>query len=244
MDPKIRHLVDTEWAARLGLSVHALRSATVHVVAVDIGANDAMSFLFDGTCIVVVRPEELEAARSSVVGLAPNEAFTADLLFTLLGTDATVDGPSQHTYANERTFRGRVDPGVEPIDAGDRTLLAFLEKNDIADWAESGFPRDPGSADHATTRFWVAREHGEVVAAGNMTEWRGLPADVGVLTHPDARGRGIARRVAATMVAEMLPGIEVARYRALVSNGPSLAIAERLGFQLYGQNFRARRPRD
>jgi RimJ/RimL family protein N-acetyltransferase len=74
-----------------------------------------------------------------------------------------------------------------------------------------------------------------------MTDWRFRPADVGVLTRPDARGRGLAARLASTMVADALPVAGVVRYRALVTNRRSLAVASRLGFEPYGQNFRARR---
>ena len=74
-----------------------------------------------------------------------------------------------------------------------------------------------------------------------MTDWRGLPADVVVLTRPDARRRGLAGRVAPTMIADALPEAIVVRYRALVTNLASLAVARRLGFEPYGQNYRARR---
>ncbi|MDD9372168.1 MAG: GNAT family N-acetyltransferase [Acidimicrobiales bacterium] len=74
-----------------------------------------------------------------------------------------------------------------------------------------------------------------------MTDWRGLPADVGVLTQPSQRRRGLARRLVGTMVADALPAVGVVRYRALATNIASLALAERLGFEPYGQNFRARR---
>lgn len=96
-----------------------------------------------------------------------------------------------------RLCRYRSAPGGR----GGHSLLTFLLSSDIAEWAESGFPRDPTSADPAATRFWVLREDDEVVAAGNMTEWRGLPADVGVLTHPMRRGQGLARRLVGAMVA-------------------------------------------
>ena len=76
-----------------------------------------------------------------------------------------------------------------------------------------------------------------------MTEWRGLPSDVGVLTEPSQRGRGFASRLVGTMVADALLVAGVVRYRALASNGASLAVAERLGFEPYGQNLRARRRR-
>jgi RimJ/RimL family protein N-acetyltransferase len=44
------------------------------------------------------------------------------------------------------------------------------------------------------------------------------------------------------MVADALPAVGVVRFRALASNVASLAVAERLGFEPYGQNFRGRRP--
>jgi RimJ/RimL family protein N-acetyltransferase len=242
IDAAVRRLVDTEWGALFGLSPAVLRTGGVHVVATDLGANDAMSFLLDDTCVVVVRPDELEAARAALSGVDAGVAFTADALRRLVGSGARVDGPSWHSYVTEQTFRGGADPAVEPIDGGDPSLLAFLEDNDIAEWAESGFPLQPGSADAQTTRFWVLREGRRIVAAGNMTEWRGLPADVGVLTHPNVRGQGLATRLAGTMVADMLPTVEVARYRALATNHASLAVALRLGFESYGQNYRARRP--
>lgn len=237
----VRVLVDAEWESRLGVDRSVLRSGGVHVVVADLGANDAMSFLLDETCIIVVPADEVDAARAALHGLDAQAAFTSDALRMLVGLDAQVDGPSWHGYANGRSSRGTVDVAAQPVDLDDTSLLAFLERHDLADWAESGFPRDPGSADPETTLFYVLRENGRVVAAGNMTEWRGVPADVGVLTDPMLRGRGLAGRLVGTMVADALPSVGVVRYRALVSNAASLAVARRLGFEAYGQNFRARR---
>ena len=108
--------------------------------------------------------------------------------------------------------------------------------------AESGLAGVMSAADRATTRFWILREDDRVVVAGNMTDWRGRPADVGVLTEPSQRRRGLAGRLVGAMVADALPAVGVVRYRALASNVASLAVAERLGFEPYGQNLRARRP--
>lgn len=244
MDPHVRRIVDAEWLARFGLSPTALDRGEVHVVAAEVGTNEAFSFQLDASCIVVVAADQLDAARSAMSGLDAASAFTPQALRKLVGPDAQVDGPSWHSYVSERQFRGDRDPAVEPVDGAHPELLAFLNDNDIEDWAESGFPLHPGSADRDTTRFWVLRQDGCVVAAGNMTDWRRQPADVGVLTHPSLRGQGLATRVAASMVAEMLPIVEIARYRALASNLPSLAVARSLGFEFHGRNYRARRPTD
>lgn len=242
MEEHVRALVDAEWEARLGVERSVLHSGGVHVVVAGLGANDAMSFLLDETCIVVVPADEVESARVALAGLEARAAFTADALKTLLGSDAQVDGPSWHSYAAARSFLGTPDNSARLVDGDDTSLLAFLDGNELADWAESGFPPLLSSADPATTRFWILREDNRVVAAGNMTDWRGLPADVGVLTEPSQRGRGLATRLVGTMVADALPAVGVVRYRALASNVASLALAERLGFEPYGQNFGARRP--
>ena len=85
-------------------------------------------------------------------------------------------------------------------------------------------------------------EDGRLAAAGNLTRFRGYPADVGLLTHPAARGRGLARQIAVQMIGDALPAAGIIRYRALATNSPSLAIARSLGFAGYGQNLIARLP--
>ena len=238
---RIRELVDAEWETRLGVERSVLRGGGVHVVAADLGANDAMSFLLADTCILAVRASEIEKAREVVSGLDAEAAFSPEVLRSLVGPDGQVDGPSIHTYADQESFRGTSDPAATAVAGNDVELIEFLRSNDVSDWAESGFPRDPSTADRTTTEFWLLRRSDEVVAGGNLTEWRGHPADVGVLTIPSARGQGLGGRLVGAMVSDALPRIGVARYRALASNTASLALASRLGFVDYGSNFRARR---
>jgi hypothetical protein len=64
-------------------------------------------------------------------------------------------------------------------------------------------------------------EHdGRLAAAGNVTPFRGYPADVGLLTRPAARGRGLAKQIAVQMIGDALPAAGIIRYRALVTNAP------------------------
>jgi len=84
------------------------------------------------------------------------------------------------------------------------------------------------------------RDQDRVVAAGNMTQWRGVPSDVGVLVAPAERGRGFASQLVGAMLDDSLPKIEVVRYRALSTNAASLAVAERIGFKRYGGNYLAK----
>jgi hypothetical protein len=72
--------------------------------------------------------------------------------------------------------------------------------------------------------------------------FRGYPADVGLLTHQAARGRGHAKKVAVQMIDDALPAAGIIRYRALATKSPSLTIARSLGFAWYGQNLITRLP--
>lgn len=239
----IRDVVDAEWEGRLGVDRALLYGGGVQVISADLGSNDAMSFLLRDTCFVVVPDDEVARARRLVSGRDPREVFSAETLFELVGPDGRVDGPSVHTYADIATFRGAADPDAVAVGGGDVELMAFLEASELEEWAESGFPRDPSAADPETTQFWVLREGGRVVAAGNLNEWRGRPGDVGVLVSPADRRRGLARRLVGAMVTDVLPSIGVVRYRALAANLASLSVARRLGFVEYGQNYRARKAR-
>lgn len=68
VEEHVRAVIDTEWEARLGVERLILHSGGVHVVTADLGANDAMSFLLDETCIVVVPAAEVDSPREALAG--------------------------------------------------------------------------------------------------------------------------------------------------------------------------------
>lgn len=153
---------------------------------------------------------------------------------TIVAADAAL-GPSQHAYLHLAGSAFAADPEVRPV-VDDADVAALRTAVGDADWHEGGF----GDAFTAgTDRWWVL---GDGLAAGNMTDAGGAPGDVGLVTHPDHRGRGLARRVAATMLAWARDegGVEVARYRALTTNAASLRVAEALGFTPFGANVAVR----
>jgi RimJ/RimL family protein N-acetyltransferase len=144
-------------------------------------------------------------------------------------------GPSWHGFTDVAHFTPVVGSAGRLLDRGDPLLAELRHACGEAEWSEGGFA-DPDGV------IYGIEEDGCLVAAGNLTSFRGYPADVGLLTRPDARGRGLAKRVAAQMIADALPIAGVIRYRALVTNSPSLAIARSLGFAGCGQNLIARLP--
>lgn len=142
------------------------------------------------------------------------------------GELAKVLGPSVHSYLDTRP--AMVADGVREASYEELGPLRAACGED--NWQESGFAEKP-------ERCFVIEQDGQIVAASNLTPWRGEPVDVGVLVDPAAAGRGLGTRVAAAAAGEAIRTAGICRYRALETNGPSLRVAEKLGFTPYGRNL-------
>lgn len=240
MDQSLRDTIDAAWSAALGVDRSVLAASGTHIATAQPGSNDIVSVLIGRTCVVLVPPDLAEAAHDVFSGLSAEGAFTIEALGQFIGNDGRVFGPSWHHYGDNNSLRSRPDPSAEQVIGSHPGLLTFLESNSTEDWAESGFPKEPADADPNTTTFCVLRDADKIVAAGNMTDWRGAPADVGVLVHPSQRGQSFAVRLVGAMVDTALPRVGAVRYRALATNDASLSIAATLGFERYGGNYLAR----
>jgi len=76
---------------------------------------------------------------------------------------------------------------------------------------------------------------GRLVAAASMYPWRGTKfADLGVITLPDYRGRGLARRTVRAISARALAAGYEPQYRCQLGNTPSAALARSAGFVQFG----------
>ena len=190
--------------------------------------------------------DELHAEPLRIVTPAPGFADYRGVYVLTLGTttlvsapvghvdaDAIALGPSQHAYLHR-------DDHVAPATATTRRvhpdeLSSLRDSVPAEEWAEGGFGHD----DDVT---WAAYDGAVLVAAGNLTDFDGRPADIGLVTHPDHRGRGHALRVTRDMTTSAIVdhGATVVRYRALVTNAASVAVARNAGFVAYGCNVAVR----
>jgi len=242
VDPAVRREVDEYLSAAFGLSIHTLHRPGVNVVPAATGDDGVFLYRIGPACVVVVEEEHVDAAAAIVASLDSDAVFSRKPARSLAGDASSVHGPSWHGYLS-RLEPHRADVlDVERLDPEDRRLLVLRDGCGTAEWSEAGFPVDTSTSGTAAWRasYGVA-VGGEIVAAGNMTDWRGAPADVGLLTRPDHRGRGLATRVAVAMISDWLPQVGLIRYRTMTTNKPSLAVARRLGFEGYGQNILAHR---
>ncbi len=174
------------------------------------------------------------AARQVLSAAAPEDVFSAEFCLKIAGPQGQVVlGPSWHGFVDVAHFQAAEGAAGERVEREDPELEQLRQACGEKEWSEAGFSDTEGLV-------YGLRQDGQMVAAGNMTEYRGMPADVGVITHPGFRGKGLARRVVSHMTAEQLPTAGIVRYRALQTNQPSLAVASSLGFVARGENLAIR----
>ena len=145
--------------------------------------------------------------------------------------------PSRHAYLDADAFVAPAPCDARRLGPHDVAVIdAFRDGVDDAEWGEGGFAHDRPYADV----LWGAFADGDLVAMGNMTDFDGQPADVGLVTRPDVRGRGYGARLAGSMVTSALRTIPVIRYRTLEANAPSPPCGRKLGFVPDGGNMAVR----
>lgn len=236
IDGSLRNVVDASWAEMLGCDAGLLQSPGSHVVRGGPGfaGYNAVYVARVDDAVLAYCPERLRAvARKVLDGCEADEAFTSRTLERIAGERLKVIlGPSSHSFMDSHHFTPAPLEG-QRASADDDRLAALRRDCGEEEWAEAGFIFNRGVV-------YTLERNGKVVAAGNLTPFRAQFADVGLITHPDHRGQGIAKRLASRMIADALPAAGVVRYRALSANAPSIAVARSLGFVARGENLVAR----
>jgi RimJ/RimL family protein N-acetyltransferase len=206
MAPRFQPIVDRLLAEQHGISVDALHEPGVRVVAGPPGYDRINVFRLDAT-VLVMRPDDVVPFGEAL-------------------------GPSQHAYLHrddlDRSLALGAARRVEWTDA----VAELRDAVGLDAFHEGGF----GTTEIPEVSWALHGERGRILALGNMTDFAGTPTDVGLVTHPDHRGKGLAAALAADMLVAAFEHHEVARYRALKTNRASLAVALRLGFTPYGEN--------
>lgn len=227
------------WAEALGCDLRLLGEPGGHMVpgGVRLRGLNAVYMAGVGAAVLVYCPDRLRPRAAAVLASTPpGHLFTARTCAKIADVDEVqVLGPSWHGFTDAGHFTPALPGAGRRLDHGDPLLAGLREECGEAEWAEGGFA-DPDGV------MYGIEENGRLAAAGNLTLFRGYPADVGLLTHPAVRGRGLAKQIAVQMIQDALPAAVIIRYRALATNSPSLAIARSLGFAGYGQNLIARLP--
>ncbi|SED82252.1 GNAT family N-acetyltransferase [Streptomyces sp. TLI_105] len=180
-----------------------------------------------GGSALVTAPDESTAAtvRTALAGLPAAALVDAAAVREVLPV-AGVLGPAALAYLTPEGFRPAGGPSaVERLPGGHPALRALEEAAGEEDSSEA-------SLDEITSRAFVVREHGRVVAAAGYRAWPRRTAHISVLTAPEARGRGLARTAASAAVADALATGLLPQWRARPP--ASRRVAAALGFEELG----------
>jgi GNAT superfamily N-acetyltransferase len=238
--PATMDAADGYWAAFLGVPRNRLRPPRPLAIAHAAALSDYRGIYVQafGAAPLVSLPAELlvplgQAAAEAVAGgLEADE----DRWRAVFG--ARVDrlvGPAAIAYADAGTFRGlSIAAEMRPLTEADRPALDALRGALPAEaW-------DEGGGEYDGTAVFGAFVDGVLAARAGYEVWGGRIAHLGVVTHPDHRGRGLGAAVFASAARAALEAGLVAQHRALQSNIHSMRIARRLGFVPYATSLAVR----
>lgn len=118
------------------------------------------------------------------------------------------------------------DPHIRPLLPTDSAALSVLQQ------AATARERELGTIelDHSVVLGWF--EQARLLGAGSLI-YDGEVADVGVLTHPAARGRGIAQRLVQALAGRGVEQGKLVQYTTMHSNVGSMRVAEASRFERY-----------
>lgn len=225
----IHRLLDEHWTATLNVEPSVWRDAEVVVASHPEPSHRDLVYLIRrrDSCVIVV-PQSLVGSTTAACASWPSSAvFDKPFVRTLYGDRvADIHGPLWLGYATPESFRRRDGRGSRPLEgdtdrAAVRALLGMVHEDECVD---AGF-------DVEARREFGCFVDGELICAGALTPFRGVPASVGVLVHPARRGHGYGTAMLSALTeAALRGGATAVQARALTSNRSGLRMARLLGF--------------
>jgi GNAT superfamily N-acetyltransferase len=224
----IHQLLDEHWTAILHVAPSVWRDAEVVVASHPEPSHNDHVYLIrrEDSCIIVV-PESLIGVATTACASWPSAAiFDRAFVRSLFGNAvSSIHGPLWLGYATAQTLRPVDGRGTRVLEsAEDAGALAALRAQVTEDdWVDAGFAV-PGRRDYGCF------DDGQLVCAGTLTPFRGVHANIGVLTHPAHRNRGFGTAMVSTLTSEALTRGDAAQFRALEESRAAIRIARLLGY--------------
>jgi GNAT superfamily N-acetyltransferase len=213
--------VDAWWGARLRLPTAAIQSggrfAVEHVDHVGVLEVPGRSPLVYGPPNVVAVLDAVPPLRSGTVAGAVAGAVEPRVTQVL--------GPTWYGYTTDDDLEDTsVGRGVRALTTADLDALDELHRQTPSDEVdESGTDRLPA---------FGCFDGNQLIAVACVKDVHHMPT-IAVLTHPEHRGRGLARRVVAAAARAGLQDRPEVQYRVFHDNVASMSVARACGFTHY-----------
>lgn len=215
-----------------GIPYHASGSGIRVVLDSSLSPNRSVWLLkvSDGPDVLALTPE-----RARDLSLTATDSVDAgQLTARLTAAGIALNDPDYLFYlpvAEQATL------GNEPIRDGTRELTPDDEAAFVRFTRE--VPEDEMAEAFVELDHWLVFgtfADSRLVAAASMYPWSGTRlADLGVITHPGYRGRGLGRATVRAISAAAIERGYEPQYRCQLDNAPSVALATAAGFSRFGE---------
>lgn len=220
--------VDEFWAGYFGCSMGSLDERRTFVVphAALRGYDDVLAFRHGTACIVSVPDTVPEAGREKLRQVPPDRAFDPEVLAKsfVVWRDQVLP-PAWVGMCVPADFRP-VSSAARLLTVDDSDAIRGLAEGcgEVAWNASEFYRRDP------TFGVFAGKD---LVAASGYVNMGGVLAYIGVVTHPQHRGKGYAKAAAGTVMEYAFNQDLVPMWRTVASNKAAVAVARSLGFRHY-----------
>lgn len=226
--------LDAYWAGVFGCDAAGLRPDTpgVFLRRPGDGSRGVYAMELGGAPVALLPADLVRTHAYGVLGaLAGGVHANAASWVRVFGHVEGLIGPAALHYADAAAFRPLPpSPTVRMLTRDDLPAVDVLRSAcGRVEWEHGG--TDVG--EEVAAGAFVGDE---LAALAGYEVWGGVIAHVSVVAHPAHRGRGHAAAAVSRVTTTALESGLLAQYRTLESNTPSLAVADRLGFQPYARS--------
>lgn len=229
----ITNQVKNFWAKELGLAAEdfARPGTTVLTKNTEFKPDEVSHYAIDRRAILRVAPALQEIAEQLVSYHGDTVPVTVEHIRGFFGPDKTVvAGGKNYHFLDANNFTPALAPAgytvrqVPPVH--DEPMRAFFQACDPAEVEEVELYMESPSP----VIFGCFTAEGRLVGYADFVYRGEVIADIGVLTHPEHRGRGLAKAMASAVSAWCLEQGLVAMYRYCIENTLSGKVARALGY--------------
>lgn len=225
--------VDAYWASYFGCSLDDLNGSATRVFthAALGGYDGALAFRHGEACLISVPASSPEIERQKLRAAKPAQAFDAQFLAKVFVINPDkITGPAWVGVADRSSFKSTPSQARLLTAADEAAMRELAEGCGETAWKQSKIAVD------RQTNFGLFVGP-KLVAASGYLNMGGLLAYIGVITHPDHRGKGHAKSVVTASMTHALEKNLYPMWRTLEAHETAVQLAGAMGFQKYASTL-------